>query len=161
MCKRWLMLLSAAFFAVGMVLSSNFENVVADSLDQTDEVTTEAATYSDSADISLSGDEIPYDDESFSVENEGVSYELSDEEISSDADEESESKSSSSGTSTVIVQESDDSAIRALINEYVKGRDTLNGFQKQVLDRLNVLSICSILSCALLVCGIFILKIGG
>ena len=139
MCKRWLMLLSAAFFAVGMVLSSNFENVVADSLDQTDEVTTEAATYSDSADID----------------------ELSDEEISSDADEESESKSSSSGTSTVIVQESDDSAIRALINEYVKGRDTLNGFQKQVLDRLNVLSICSILSCALLVCGIFILKING
>lgn len=160
MCKRWLMLLSAAFLAVGMVLSSNFENVLADSFEQTDEVTTEAATFSDSDDSSLSDNEISYDDESFSIVDEILSDELSDEEFSSDADEESESKSSS-GTSTVIVQESDDSAIRALINEYVKGRDTLNGFQKQVLDRLNVLSICSILSCALLVCGIFILKIGG
>lgn len=136
MCKRWLMLLSTAFFAVGMVLGSNFEYVfAADSFEQTEEVTTEAATFSGSDDSSLS-----------------------DNKVSSAADEESESKASSSGTSTVIVQESDDSAIRALINEYVKGRDTLNGFQKQVLDRLNVLSICSILSCALLVCGIFILR---
>ena len=145
MCKRWLMLLSTAFFAVGMVLSSNFEYVfAADSFEQTEEVTTEAATFSGSDDSSLSDNEI--------------SEESGDDKVSSAADEESESKASSSGTSTVIVQESDDSAIRALINEYVKGRDTLNGFQKQVLDRLNVLSICSILSCALLVCGIFILR---
>ena len=138
MCKRWLMLLSTAFFAVGMVLSSNFEYVFAtDSFEQTEEVTTEAATFSGLDELS---------DES------------GDDKVSSAADEESESKASSSGTSTVIVQESDDSAIHALINEYVKGRDTLNGFQKQVLDRLNVLSICSILTCALLVCGIFILR---
>lgn len=155
MCKRWLMLLSTVFFAVGMVLSSNFEYVfAADSFEQTEEVTTEAATFSDSDDSSLSDNEIQYDSESFSLENE----ELGDDKVSPAADDESESKASSSGTSTVIVQESDDSAIHALINEYVKGRDTLNGFQKQVLDRLNVLSICSILSCALLVCGIFILR---
>lgn len=159
MCKRWLMLLFTAFFAVGMVLSSNFEYVfAADFFEQTEEVTTEAATFSGSDDSSLSDNEIQYDNESFSVENEELSDESGDDKVSSAADKESESKASSSGTSTVIVQESDDSAIRALINEYVKGRDTLNGFQKQVLDRLNVLSICSILTCALLVCGIFILR---
>lgn len=159
MCKRWLMLLSTVFFAVGMVLSSNFEYVfAADSFEQTEEVTTEAATFSDSDDSSLSDNEIQYDSESFSLENEELSDESGDDKVSPAADDESESKASSSGTSTVIVQESDDSAIHALINEYVKGRDTLNGFQKQVLDRLNVLSICSILSCALLVCGIFILR---
>ena len=78
-------------------------------------------------------------------------------ETESDSDE--DSKTSSSGGSTVIVQSSDDSAIiQALINEYIKGRDTLNGFQKPVLDRLDVMSICCIVSCAIAVCSIFILN---
>ncbi len=162
MCKRWLMLLSIAFFAIGMVLS--FDNVYAATSDQTEEVTSEIETSVSAKDSVLSentsADE-DKDSETGIKKNDKKSNSTSDsksiDETESDSDE--DSKTSSSGGSTVIVQSSDDSAIiQALINEYIKGRDTLNGFQKQVLDRLDVMSICCIVSCAIAVCSIFILN---
>ncbi len=161
MCKRWLMLLSIAFFAIGMVLS--FDNVYAATSDQTEEVTSEIETSVSAKDSVLSentsADE-DKDSETGIKKNDKKSNSTSDsksiDETESDA---KDSKTSSSGGSTVIVQSSDDSAIiQALINEYIKGRDTLNGFQKQVLDRLDVMSICCIVSCAIAVCSIFILN---
>ncbi len=141
MCKRWIMLLSIAFFAIGMVLS--FDNVYAATSDQTEEVTSEIDTSASAKD---------------SVLSENISADEDKDSETSDSDAK-DSKTSSSGGSTVIVQSSDDSAIiQALINEYIKGRDTLNGFQKQVLDRLDVMSICCIVSCAIAVCSIFILN---
>lgn len=163
MCKRWLILLSIAFFAIGMVLS--FDNVYAATSDQTEEVTSEIDTSASAKDSvlseNISADE-DKDSETGIKKNDKKSNSTSDsksiDETESDSDAK-DSKTSSSGGSTVIVQSSDDSAIiQALINEYIKGRDTLNGFQKQVLDRLDVMSICCIVSCAIAVCSIFILN---
>ena len=75
-----------------------------------------------------------------------------------ESESESESASSSSGGSTVIVQEQDDSAVRTLINEFIKGRDTLNGFQKQVLNRLDLISFCSVVILAVTICNFFFRK---
>lgn len=162
MCKRWFMLLSIAFFAIGMVLS--FDNAYAATSDQTEEVSSEVETSVSAKDSVLSESTSADDKESETgikkngKKSNSTSDSKSVDEIESDSDAK-DSKSSSSGGSTVIVQSSDDSAIiQALINEYVKGRDTLNGFQKQVLDRLDVMSICCIVSCAIAVCSIFILN---
>lgn len=162
MCKRWLMLLSIAFFAIGMVLS--FDNVYAATSSDQEEVTSEIETSASAKDSVLSENTSADEDKDSEIcikKNDKKSNSTSDSKSVDETESDSDVKDSktSSGGSTVIVQSSDDSTIiQALINEYIKGRDTLNGFQKQVLDRLDVMSICCIVSCAIAVCSIFILN---
>lgn len=179
MSKRWLMLLSG-LFAVSMFIGFNCANVYA-AEDSSEEISTEA-DESVLTSEGISGEASSYaafesessEDETFESESTSYSAEelesLTDKknadkekaEARSDAINESESKSesasSSSGGSTVIVQEQDDSAVRTLINEFIKGRDTLNGFQKQVLNRLDAISFCSIIIMAVTICNFFFRK---
>lgn len=165
MSKRLLMLLSG-LFAVSMFIGFNCANVYA-AEDSSEEISTEAS--SDAAFESESSDDETFESESTSYSAEELES-LTDKknadkakaEARSDAlnesESESESASSSSGGSTVIVQEQDDSAVRTLINEFIKGRDTLNGFQKQVLNRLDTISFCSIVIMAVTICNFFFRK---
>lgn len=185
MSKRWLMLLLSSFFAVGMFLSYEYVNVYAAPEETTSEVSSEDIILED-ASGELIGDESsevvseaesPEEDPSLEEESssdaiqelesltdkknydkeEAASrYETLKESVSEGEDE--SVSSSSSGGSTVIVQEQDDSAVRTLINEFIKGRDTLNGFQKQVLNRLDAISFCSIVIVAVTICNFFIRK---
>lgn len=181
MSKRWLMVLSG-LFAVSMFIGFNFVNVYA-AEESSEEVSTEDWSLfkyyedkinslfpsSDAAFESESSDDEPIESESTSYSAEELES-LTDKknaykekaEAHSDAlnesESESESASSSSGSSTVIVQEQDDSAVRLLINEFIKGRDTLNGFQKQVLNRLDAISFCSIVIMAVTICNFFFRK---
>lgn len=165
MSKRWLMLLSG-LFAVSMFIGFNYMNVFA-AEDSTEEISTEVS--SDAAFESESSDDEPIESESTSYSAEEFES-LTDKkkadkekaesrsEAFNESESESESASSSSGGSTVIVQEQDDSAVRTLINEFIKGRDTLNGFQKQVLNRLDAISFCSIIIMAVTICNFFFRK---
>ena len=165
MSKRWLILLSG-LFAVSMFVGFNYANVYA-AEDSSEEISTEAS--SDAAFESESSDDETSESESTSYSADELES-LTDKknaykekaEARSDAlnesESESESASSSSGGSTVIVQEQDDSAVRTLINEFIKGRDTLNGFQKQVLNRLDVISFCSVVIVAVTICNFFFRK---
>ena len=179
MSKRWLMLLSG-LFAVSMFIGFNCANVFA-AEDSSEEISTEAdesvlssegisvEASSDAAFESESSDDEPVDSESTSYSADELES-LTDKknadkekaearsEALSELESETESASSSSGGSTVIVQEQDDSAVRTLINELIKGRDTLNGFQKQVLNRLDAISFCSIVIMAVTICNFFFRK---
>ncbi|CDD64217.1 unknown [Firmicutes bacterium CAG:882] len=178
MSKRWLMVLSG-LFAVSMFIGFNFVNVCA-AEESSEEVSTEDWSLfkyyedkinslfpsSDAAFESESSDDEPIESESTSYSAEELES-LTDKkkadkekaearsEALNESESESESASSSSGGSTVIVQEQDDSAVRTLINELIKGRDTLNGFQKQVLNRLDAISFCSIVIMAVTICIFF------
>lgn len=178
MSKRWLMLLSG-LFAVGMFFGFDYVNVFA-AEESSEEVSTEDWSLfkyyedkinslfpsSDAAFESESSDDEPIESESTSYSAEELES-LTDKkkadkekaearsEALNESESESESASSSSGGSTVIVQEQDDSAVRTLINELIKGRDTLNGFQKQVLNRLDAISFCSIVIMAVTICIFF------
>ena len=181
MSKRWLMLLLSSFFTVGMFIGFNCANVYA-AEDSSEEISTEA-DESFFASEGISGEassDATFESESSDDETESESTSYSTEELESltdkkkadkdkaearsealselESESETESVSSSSGGSTVIVQEQDDSAVRTLINEFIKGRDTLNGFQKQVLNRLDVISICSVVVVAVVICNFFIRK---
>ena len=167
MSKRWLILLSG-LFAVSMLIGFNYMNVFA-AEDSTEEISTEAS--SDAAFESESSVEETFESESTSYSADELES-LTDKKNAdkekaearsealneSESESESESASSSSGGSTVIVQEQDDSAVRTLINEFIKGRDTLNGFQKQVLNRLDVISFCSVVIVAVTICNFFFRK---
>lgn len=179
MSKRWLMVLSG-LFAVSMFIGFNCVNVYA-AEDGSEEISTEAdesvhpsegisgEASSDAAFESESSDDATIESESTSYSAEELESLIDKKkadkekaEARSDAlnesESESESASSSSGGSTVIVQEQDDSAVRTLINEFIKGRDTLNGFQKQVLNRLDAISFCSIVIMAVTICNFFFRK---
>lgn len=179
MTKRWLMLILSGLFAVSMFIGFNFVNVYA-AEESSEEVSTEDWSLfkyyedkinslfpsSDAAFESESSDDEPIESESTSYSAEELES-LTDKkkadkekaearsEALNELESESESASSSSGGSTVIVQEQDDSAVRTLINELIKGRDTLNGFQKQVLNRLDAISFCSIVIMAVTICIFF------
>lgn len=181
MSKRWLMVLSG-LFAVSMFIGFNFVNVCA-AEESSEEVSTEDWSLfkyyedkinslfpsSDAAFESESSDDEPIESESTSYSAEELES-LTDKkkadkekaearsEALNESESESESASSSSGGSTVIVQEQDDSAVRTLINELIKGRDTLNGFQKQVLNRFDVISFCSVVIVAATICNFFFRK---
>lgn len=179
MSKRWLILLSG-LFAVSMFIGFNHMNVFA-AEDSSEEISTEAdesvlssegisvEASSDAAFESESSDDEPVESESTSYSADELES-LTDKknadkekaearsEALSELESETESASSSSGGSTVIVQEQDDSAVRTLINEFIKGRDTLNGFQKQVLNRLDAISFCSIVIMAVTICNFFFRK---
>lgn len=177
MYKRWFMLLSG-LFAVSMFIGFNFMNVNATEKDS-EEISTESnesilsseyLTGEASHDAAFESDSS--DDET--IESASTSYSVGKLESFTDkniadkekaeslseleSETETESASSSSGGSTVIVQEQDDSAVRTLINEFIKGRDTLNGFQKQVLNRLDVISFCSVVIVAVTICNFFLRK---
>ena len=176
MSRRWLMVLSG-LFAVSMFIGFNYMNVFA-AEDSSEEISTEADESvhpSDGISGEASSDAV-FESESSDAEiSESESTSYSAEELESltdkknaykekaeahsdalnESESESESASSSSGSSTVIVQEQDDSAVRTLINELIKGRDTLNGFQKQVLNRLDAISFCSIVIMAVTICIFF------
>lgn len=179
MSKRWLMVLSG-LFAVSMFIGFNYMNVFA-AEDSSEEISTEAdesvhpsegisgEASSDAAFESESSDDATIESESTSYSAEELESLIDKKkadkekaEARSDAlnesESESESASSSFGGSTVIVQEQDDSAVRTLINEFIKGRDTLNGFQKQVLNRLDAISFCSIVIMAVTICNFFFRK---
>lgn len=181
MSKRWLILLSG-LFAVSMFIGFNYMNVFA-AEDSSEEISTEAdesifpseeisgVTSSDAAFESKSSDDETIESESASysadeleslTDKKGADKEKAEarsEALSElESESETESVSSSSGGSTVIVQEQDDSAVRTLINEFIKGRDTLNGFQKQVLNRLDAISFCSIVIMAVTICNFFFRK---
>ena len=181
MSKRWLMLLSG-LFAVSMFIGFNCANVYA-AEESSEEVSTEDWSlfkfYEDEINSLFPSSDAAFESEASydePIESESTSYSaeefesLTDKknadkektEARSDAlnelESESESASSSSGGSTVIVQEQDDSAVRTLINEFIKGRDTLNGFQKQVLNRLDTISFCSIVIMAVTICNFFFRK---
>lgn len=174
MSKRWLMVLSG-LFAVSMFIGFNYMNVFA-AEDGSEEISTEAdesvhpsegisgEASSDAALESESSDDETSESESTSYSAEELESlidkkkaDKENAEARSEALNESESESSSSG-STVIVQEQDDSAVRTLINEFIKGRDTLNGFQKQVLNRLDLISFCSVVILAVTICNFFFRK---
>lgn len=178
MSKRWLMLLSG-LFAVSMFIGFNYMNVFA-AEDVSEEISTEA-DESVLTSEGISGEassDAAFESESSveeTIKSESTSYSADELESLTDkkkadkekaearsealneleSESESESASSSSGGSTVIVQEQDDSAVRTLINELIKGRDTLNGFQKQVLNRLDAISFCSIVIMAVTICIFF------
>lgn len=175
MSKRWLMVLSG-LFAVSMFIGFNCVNVYA-AEDGSEEISTEAdesvhpsegfsgEASSDAALESESSDDETSESESTSYSAEELESlidkkkaDKENAEARSEALNESESASSSSGGSTVIVQEQDDSAVRTLINEFIKGRDTLNGFQKQVLNRLDLISFCSVVILAVTICNFFFRK---
>lgn len=178
MSKRWLMVLSG-LFAVSMFIGFNCANVYA-AEDGSEEISTEAdesvhpsegisgEASSDAAFESESSDDATIESESTSYSAEEleslIDKKKADKEKAearsdvlneSESESKSESVSSSSDGSTVIVQEQDDSAVRTLINELIKGRDTLNGFQKQVLNRLDAISFCSIVIMAVTICIFF------
>lgn len=169
MSKRWLMLLSG-LFAVSMFIGFNYMNVFA-AEDVSEEISTEAdesvltsegisgEASSDAAFESESSvEETIKSDESLTDKKKAdkEKAEARSEALNElESESESESASSSSGGSTVIVQEQDDSAVRTLINELIKGRDTLNGFQKQVLNRLDAISFSSIVIMAVTICIFF------
>lgn len=181
MSKRWLMVLSG-LFAVSMFIGFNFVNVCATE-ESSEEVSTEDWSLfkyyedkinslfpsSDAAFESESSDDEPIESESTSYSAEELES-LTDKknadkekaearsEALNESESESESASSSSGGSTVIVQEQDDSAVRTLINEFIMGRDTLNGFQKQVLNRLDLISFSFVVIMAVTICNFFFRK---
>lgn len=181
MSKRWLIVLSG-LFAVSMFIGFSYANVYA-AEESSEEVSTEDWSlfkyYEDKINSLFPSSDAAFESESSedeTFESESTSYSaeelesLTDKkkadkekaEARSDAlnesESESESVSSSSGGSTVIVQEQDDSAVRTLINEFIMGRDTLNGFQKQVLNRLDAISFCSIVIMAVTICNFFFRK---
>ena len=185
MCKRLLLMLLSGFFAVGMFLSYECVNVYAAPEETTSEVSSEDIVLEDAAgefiseessevvsESELSAEDVSSEEESASdaiqelesltekknadKEEAASRYEVLKESASGDGNE--SVSSSSSGGSTFVIQEQDDSAVRTLINEFIKGRDTLNGFQKQVLNRLDVISICSVVVVAVVICNFFIRK---
>lgn len=183
MSKRLLMVLSG-LFAVSMFIGFNFVNVCA-AEESSEEVSTEDWSlfkyYEDKINSLFPSSDAAFESESSNdepIESESTSYSAEELESLTDkkkadkekaearsealneleSESESESASSSSGSSTVIVQEQDDSAVRILINEFIKGRDTLNGFQKQVLNRIDAISFCSIVIMAVTICNFFFRK---
>lgn len=180
MTKRWLMLILSGLFAVGMFFGFDYVNVFA-AEDSSEEISTEAdesfftseglsgEASSDAALESESSDDETSESESISYSAEELES-LTDKkkadkekaearsEALNESESESESVSSSSGGSTVIVQEQDDSAVRTLINEFIMGRDTLNGFQKQVLNRLDLISFSFVVIMAVTICNFFFRK---
>lgn len=182
MNKRWLMLILSGLFAVGMFFGFDYVNVFA-AEDSSEEISTEAdesfftsegisgEASSDAALESESSDDETFESESTSYSAEELesltdkknadkekAEARSDALNESESESKSESASSSSGGSTVIVQEQDDSAVRTLINEFIMGRDTLNGFQKQVLNRLDLISFSFVVIMAVTICNFFFRK---
>lgn len=149
MLKR-VRLLMLQLFAVGIVFAFSFENVHAS---EHDEASSEDVSvgYPDEYVIESSGEVLSED--SNDVEDEIDSSDVTDEELDSEVS--SSPSVTPSGSTVIVQQDNDDSAVRALLNAFMERKDTLNGFEKQVLNRLDVLSVGCIIIVAVVAIRLF------